>query len=271
MRLVFFLIVSLGMLSLSTQAQTNNFRAQGYYYKAKDYYVANSFNEAIEYVIKSKEALGGTNKRLQYLHIMTLVKQSEWVMADEQMKIFYEIVEGTKEARHFSNEVDELTQDETYELTKILVDIEENAAYESSDEGKKAKREQKMKDLFNQIFNTYASGTSDLWGIKDSYKYETSYSWQGEYICAKQKTITDGVTEIHTAKFKLTDIKTFHGGPINEAINFGPVFEDKRVICSEKSENVNSIFLVVNPGLTTEESWVLIWELMKLINQTNSQ
>ena len=153
-------------------AQSSNFKAQGYYYKAKELFEARSYISSLDYIQKSKDALGGTNKKLQYLHIVILVKQKDWVEADNQMKKFFAIQEGEIQAIYFSKGVDELTDDETYELTKILVDIEENAAYVNSPEGKEEELIKNIHDLLVPNLNySYSKTCMRPSGSSDKIKY----------------------------------------------------------------------------------------------------
>ncbi len=161
------------MFNIVGFAQSSNFRAQGYYYKAKEYYESENFNTSLEYVKKSKDAIGGTNIQLQYLHIMVLVKQSNWIEAKKEMNIFYDIEEGTIKPNRFSDTVDELTDDEVYELTKILVDIEEKASYLESPEYKiKIQQKENRIKLCNYLATI----------IKSNYTWSYVYAHHDRYM-----------------------------------------------------------------------------------------
>ncbi len=114
-------------LVVTTYAQSSNFKAQGYYYKAKDYYQSGQYSSAVEYAKKSRESLGGSNEVLQYLFIMSYVRQNNWVKAETEMQLYFDLLDNKAEDVSYSKTVDDLTADETKELTKLMIDIEENA------------------------------------------------------------------------------------------------------------------------------------------------
>ncbi|MDR6238753.1 hypothetical protein [Aureibacter tunicatorum] len=162
------LIIQILFIIINTQAQSSKFRAQGYYYKAKELFEDKSYTSSISYIKKSQKELNGSNIQLQYLYIMNLVKQRNWVEAQKQMEIFYKYEERKLQAVKFSNSVDKLTDDETYQLTKVLVDIEENASYQQSpeyreklqaEEDKRNKQQMynEIISIFNKITSTYSA------------------------------------------------------------------------------------------------------------------
>ena len=169
------LILALFFIRNNVNSQSSNFRAQGFYYKAKENYVSQSYENALIYVAKSKEALGGTNIKLQYLHIMILVKLEDWMNAYKEMSTFYDMEEGNIKAILFSDEVDELTKDETYELTKIMIDIEEKCL-QSPENKKSIKYSLLSKNIRDSCIPPkcmYAQGTGE-----DKKDYSITYSYK---------------------------------------------------------------------------------------------
>lgn len=111
-------------------AQSSNFLAQGYYYKAKELFEKNNYKEAIKYINNSKASLQGTNYQLQYLHIQALVKLSDYTSAKIEMEQYFKIIEDNSLAKGFTKYVERLTDDETKALSKIMIDIMEKATIE---------------------------------------------------------------------------------------------------------------------------------------------
>jgi hypothetical protein len=135
MNKLILLLTLFAFLAPKTQAQDSNFKAQGYYYKAKSQYESASYSSAVSYARKSITALGGTNEELQYLIVMTYVGQKDWVKAEKELSN-YSLVENRSSSiniKDFNESVDRLTNDEKRALAQIMVDIEESA------EGQRAK------------------------------------------------------------------------------------------------------------------------------------
>ncbi|WP_462248956.1 hypothetical protein [Ekhidna sp.] len=123
----FLLIILNIFLATLCYSQSSNFRAQGYYYKAKELFESDEFEDAIYYAEKSKTTLGGTNYRLQYLHIRILFAADDPIRAEEELTTYFDLVDEKMEPKGFEKNVERLTADETKALTKMMVDIEEEA------------------------------------------------------------------------------------------------------------------------------------------------
>jgi hypothetical protein len=151
-------------------SQSNNFVAQGNYYKAKELYEKGNFIEALKYIKDSKELLGGTNERLQYLHIKTLFNLKQYLDANNELKIFFDIEDNKISEKYYSKNVEKLTSDETLDLTKMIVDIQEKSSYEISPKGKKDELAKEISNWINGNINTYFLLTSKTKG-QGNWKY----------------------------------------------------------------------------------------------------
>lgn len=118
------------LFNQSIYSQSSNFIAQGHYYKAKELYEKKLYKDAIKYVQYSKENLQGTNYQLQYLHIMSLYANYNFTEAKKEMETYFQILEKETLAKGFTKYVERLTDDETKALSKIMIDIMENAKME---------------------------------------------------------------------------------------------------------------------------------------------
>jgi hypothetical protein len=117
----------LSAICYSSIAQSTNYRAQGNYYSAKTKLKAGAYQEAIDYVNKSKTALGGTNEELQYLHILAAYNLEDFEQAQKELQTFFDIGEKKVKPVYFDKTVDRLTNDETRELTMLMDPIFEKA------------------------------------------------------------------------------------------------------------------------------------------------
>lgn len=142
-----FLTFSLFIYTIIGFSQSSNFIAQGHYYKAKELYEAKSCSAALPYVVKSKETLKGTNFQLQYLHIMILVCMEDWIAANNELKKYFTLEDNTDLAIGFSKTVERLTNDETKQLTKVLVDIQENSESQEGQVNAKKSKEKLEKEI----------------------------------------------------------------------------------------------------------------------------
>ena len=114
-------------VSIFTSAQSVNYRAQGNYYSAKSKYKAGLYYESIDYINKSKTALGGTNEELQYLHILASYRLEDFESAQKELQTFFDIGDKKVNPVYFDKTVDRLTNDETKELTMLMDPIFEAA------------------------------------------------------------------------------------------------------------------------------------------------
>lgn len=122
-----FIVVAFIVRPESAVAQSDNIMAQGFYYRAKDLHEAGRHSEALPYISRAKQSLGGTNQQLQYLHIMTLVGSRDFVTANRELERFFSLSDNRESAVRFANIVDRLTEDEQRQLTRVMVEIMEAA------------------------------------------------------------------------------------------------------------------------------------------------
>ena len=162
-------IALFALLGLSALGQSNKFRASGLYQRAVDLFESKKYSEALSYAKQSRETLEGTNERLQYLFIMIYVNQKDWVNAQKEMQRFYDLIERRETNVNFSGTTDKLTDKEEAVLTRIMIDIEENAAHVQSPEYKREKekeaREKEKEAVAKEIqqwFNNYAISSSKV-------------------------------------------------------------------------------------------------------------
>jgi tetratricopeptide (TPR) repeat protein len=131
-----FFIITFPLLVI---AQNTNYRAQGNYYSAKENFQKRDYRTAISYVEKSKQNLGGTNRELQYLHILCAYYLENFDLALKELETYFAIEENKIKRVDFDKSVDKLTNDETKELTKLIDPI-----YEKGEKKKDANKSQKL-------------------------------------------------------------------------------------------------------------------------------
>lgn len=148
-----FALIFLSTICYSSIAQNTNYRAQGNYYSAKTKYKAGAYLEALEYINKSKTALGGTNEELQYLHILAAYNIEDFEQAQKELQTFFDIGEKKVKPVYFDKTVDRLTNDETRELTMLMDPIFEKADKKKNHRCKKC------------------SGTGNASVVKTSYEH----------------------------------------------------------------------------------------------------
>jgi len=130
---IIFTSLLLFLISSVCHAQNNNFRAQGFYYKAKELKESGSYSNAIPYCKKAEEALGGSNLELQYLYILCYYYSRDYSNAQKEMERFFNFKGDQKDQiKKFDKSVDRITDDETKAVTQLMVDIDEKAHYEST-------------------------------------------------------------------------------------------------------------------------------------------
>jgi hypothetical protein len=123
----FIFVLFFFTISSKIEAQSVNYRAQGNYYSAKTKYKAGAYQEALDYINKSKTSLGGTNEELQYLHILAAYRLEDFEQAQKELQTFFDIGEKKVTPVYFDKSVDRLTNDETRELTMLMDPIFEAA------------------------------------------------------------------------------------------------------------------------------------------------
>jgi hypothetical protein len=90
----FITIIFLLLTTISLKAQNTNVRAQGNYYSAKKYFQSNNYQEALNYVNKSKTALAGSNRELQYLHILAAFNLYKYEEAAKELQTYFDMEEN---------------------------------------------------------------------------------------------------------------------------------------------------------------------------------
>lgn len=181
--LLLFLLLIGGVYCFS---QTENYRAQGYYYHAKELYESNQYSKALPYILKAKDTLGGTNDLIQYLHIMCAVNLGDWITARNEMKVFFDLEEGRLKPKGFSKVVEHLTPDETKALSKAMVRIEENAAYQESPQAKIDKARSVIKD---RLYQLAGNGYSQEWKFSPK-DFDIKYTANEDFIMESNNRFT---------------------------------------------------------------------------------
>ena len=125
----------------AANAQSVAVRAQGHFYSAKEAYLAKQYGRALEYVYKSKKALGGTNQQLQHLHVLSAYFAGRFTEAQREMDTFFKLTEDAVAEVRFSRSVQPLTTDEVTELTKLINRIDEGVVAEADAERREAARQ----------------------------------------------------------------------------------------------------------------------------------
>jgi hypothetical protein len=142
-----------------SNAYASNFKAQGYYYKAKSEYEAHRYSSAILYAKKSIAELHGTNEELEYLLVLCYYKQKDWINADKELNIYgaTESHEKSVSVKQFDENVERLTNDEKKSLAKLMVKIMESAEetrnYRSSKQYKIEQLIKKAEIIINENAN----------------------------------------------------------------------------------------------------------------------
>lgn len=159
------------------EAQSNNIMAQGYYYRAKELHEAGRNSDALPYVQRSEQSLGGTNRQLQYLHIMVLVGTRDYVGANRELQRFFAIVDAPSSAVRFANGVDELTDDEQRQLTRIMIEVMESSERQTAS-ARKATIEADMAaslDAILAIAREFRMLPQNVYGIQyNEHRYSAS-------------------------------------------------------------------------------------------------
>jgi hypothetical protein len=174
------------LLPLCVSAQSSGFRAQGRYYSAKEAFEAGRPAEAAQLLRESREFLGGkSNIRLQYLLVRSLYSAGKFKEAQQEMGVFFAITdakgeERTKIYQNYPQDVDQLTNDETREIS-IMIDkidrevaagTEQKNAVAAQAAAKEAQRREAFEALRAVILKRYIceysrlpgpDGVSDTW------------------------------------------------------------------------------------------------------------
>jgi hypothetical protein len=117
------------VIAHSIQAQNTNVRAQGNYYSAKNKFQEKNYEEALNYVNKCKTALMGTNRELQYLHILAAYNLYKYEEAAKELQTYFDMEEKKVKIVYFDKSVDRLTDDETKQLSMLIDPILESVEH----------------------------------------------------------------------------------------------------------------------------------------------
>lgn len=128
LRALTFIALAFSMVSVAGEV---NYRAQGHYYAAKSALERGNYADALGYVYKAKESLGGINREIQYLHVLSAYNAERYEEAMVEMEKYFQLREGKLEEVHFGYGVDQLTDDEVRSLTMLM-----NPIYEKVDRKK---------------------------------------------------------------------------------------------------------------------------------------
>ncbi len=161
------------MLTSNAFSQSQNFRAQGKYYSAKESYEEGSYSSAINYIKSSKELLGGTNYLIQYLHIMSAYKAGKYTEAQKEMNRYYRILDDKEKAIGFKDEVEELTSDETRDITKLIDKIDYNVS--NNTESKRIAEQKARVAAAEKASRARAAAAEKERFINDKLSYLESY------------------------------------------------------------------------------------------------
>jgi hypothetical protein len=133
--------------------QSINYRAQGHYYSAKSALEAGNFSRALQYVYQSREALGGTNQELQYIHVRAAYGAGRYEEAQTALAEFFELAERRQTPIHFDRSVDRLTTDEIRAITQMINPVDERviAARERRQREEREAREREARERQDQI------------------------------------------------------------------------------------------------------------------------
>lgn len=169
-------IICLLVSIISLQAQNTNVRAQGNYYSAKKHFQSKNYEEALNYVNKSKTALVGTNRELQYLHILAAYNLYKYEEAAKELQTYFDMEEKKIKIVFFDKSVDRLTDDETKELSMLIDPILESAEHRKSNPCNKCRGTGTMKKSYT---------CDDCHG--DGYKKEDCIRDKKNYTCNNGK------------------------------------------------------------------------------------
>lgn len=131
MKKLFVIVCSLALMAISSVANAENLKAQGYYYEALDLVNADyitapgaDYEKVLDLALKSKEALGGTNEQLQYLLVKSYSELEDWKTAQIELVNYTLLLNETFKSVEFDNCVAKLGEKQKKELSKLAVAIE---------------------------------------------------------------------------------------------------------------------------------------------------
>lgn len=207
-------------MSFTGFSQSSNFRAQGKYYSAKERYESGNYSSAIQFVNESKELLSGSNYQLQYLHVLSAYNLGKYKEAQNQMSRYFNLLDGVEERKRFSKGVDELTSDETKELTKLIDEIDFHVTNKTEEKlvlaknAKEAEREAERKEkerirciiaAFDPV--SYAHYLSDFGLVTENRHFNASPSNEGLILTmtVRGNDLFDGGISSYDRKIKIDE------------------------------------------------------------------
>ncbi len=177
----FWLLSMLLLISTLSFSQSSNFRAQGKYYSAKEKFEQNKFNDALNYIYQSKKFLnGGSNYKLQYIHIIAAYKAGRYKEAQKEMKRYFNLIDKKEKPIAFEKYVERLTSDETKAITKLIDKIDE-AVVRSHQNTIINKNNSKKLARLNSIKNAFKRFKS-FEVIKDGKLFEYDHSFEFDQL-----------------------------------------------------------------------------------------
>lgn len=135
MKKLFILFVCLfALMAINTSAQAaENLKAQGYYYEALSdvnavyaFFPNTDYENVIELVTKSKEALKGTNPELQLLLVKSYSALGLWDDARRELTNYVLLSNGTFRSVNFDDNVTKLSSNDKEYLAKQSIVINSN-------------------------------------------------------------------------------------------------------------------------------------------------
>lgn len=207
-------------------AQSDNIMAQGFYYRAKDLHEEGRNADALPYVLRAKQSLGGTNQQLQYLHIMALAGARDYVSANRELELFFSITDKPDTAIRFANMVDRLTENEQRQLTRVMVEIMEKAEGQTAAERKAAKEAEMLASLDRilAIGRTFRNGTRTY----------------GSYVSRSGRTINLGWVDSVDVTYPATKWISMQMGTDNITYISSYVSDERTSISIQFRRDVNS-------------------------------
>lgn len=160
------IVILMGWMS-DVHASASGLRAQGRYYTAKEAYEQRRYDDAARLLKESRDMLGGkSNRRLQYLLVMSLYNAKRFRDAQTEMNFYLEL-ESDAKGRYmsFPQDVDALTGDETRAITMLIDKIDSEVASGAEDRiHAAAEREAIFRALNDLLVREYVTNTDTRGG-----------------------------------------------------------------------------------------------------------
>lgn len=165
--LTFTIVILLVSWMGDAHANASALRAQGRYYTAKEAYEQRRYDDAARLLKESRVMLGGkSNRRLQYLLVMSLYNANRFRDAQDEMNFYLEL-ESDAKGRYvsFPQDVDALTGDETRAITMLIDKIDSEVASGAEDRIQAAaEREAIFRGLNDLLLREYVTRTDTRGG-----------------------------------------------------------------------------------------------------------